>query len=86
MNAQEAIKYTKAVIDSAVEWVNGDAPIHSEIELLIIADHYGVNLPACMHHFRYSNSPNHACATGAHKTVSKVLNKLKVAIITKQAA
>lgn len=86
MNVQESMKYTQSIIDSAIDWVSGDAPIHNEVELLIIADHYGVNLPACMHHFRYSNNPNHACATGAHKTIGKVLERLKTEIISKNAA
>lgn len=80
MNITQAIEYEKAVLASAKEWTNGETDIGNQRELYIIAAYYRVNLPACMYHFQYSNSPNHVCATGAHKTIMKTLDKLAAAI------
>lgn len=80
MTTKQAIDYEKAVLASAKEWVNGETDIGSQMELLMIAEHYGVKLPACMYHFQYSNDPNHVCATGAFRTIYKTLDKLAAAI------
>lgn len=80
MTTEQAMNYEKIVIDSAKDWVNGESTIGNQMELVMIADHYGVKLPACMYHFMYSDNPNHVCATGAHKTIYKTLDKLATAI------
>lgn len=80
MNTKQAVDYEKIVLASAKDWVNGEADIGNQMELLMIAEHYGVKLPACMYHFQYSNDPNHVCATGAFKTIYKTLDKLAAAI------
>lgn len=80
MTTEKSIEYEKVVIESAKDWINGEASIGNQIELIMIADHYGVKLPACMHHFQYSNDPNQVCATGAFKTIYKTMNKLAAAI------
>lgn len=80
MNTKQAVDYEKIVLASAKDWVNGEADIGNQMELLMIAEHYGVKLPACMYHFQYSNDPNHVCATGAFKTIYKMLDKLAAAI------
>ena len=80
MTAEQAMNYERVVIDSAKDWINGEATIGNQMELVIIADHYGVRLPACMYHFQYSENPNHVCATGAFKTIYKTLDKLAAAI------
>lgn len=80
MTAEQAINYERVVIDSAKDWINGEATIGNQMELVMIADHYGVRLPACMYHFQYSENPNHVCATGAFKTIYKTLDKLAAAI------
>lgn len=80
MNTKQAIDYEKVVLASAKEWVNGEMDIGNQMELLMIAEHYGVKLPACMYHFQYSNDPDHVCATGAFKTIYKTLDKLAAAI------
>lgn len=74
------VNYERVVIDSAKDWINGEATIGNQMELVMIADHYGVRLPACMYHFQYSENPNHVCATGAFKTIYKTLDKLAAAI------
>ena len=74
------MNYERVVIDSAKDWINGEATIGNQMELVMIADHYGVRLPACMYHFQYSENPNHVCATGAFKTIYKTLDKLAAAI------
>ena len=81
MNVQEMINYQNAVIESAKDWVKGEAAIDGQEELILIADHYNVRLPVCMKHFQYSEAPNWLCATGAHKTILKTLDKLKEAIL-----
>jgi hypothetical protein len=80
MTAEQAMNYERVVIDSAKDWINGEATIGNQMELVMIADHYGVRLPACMYHFQYSENPNHVCATGAFKTIYKTLDKLAAAI------
>ena len=80
MNTEEAIKHKKAVIESAKLWVVGESTICNQVELTIIAEHYNVNLPYAMGHFRYSNNPEHACLTGAPNTVLKTLRRLANAI------
>ena len=80
MTAEQAMNYERVVIDSAKDWINGEATIGNQMELVMIADHYGVRLPACMYHFQYSENPNHVCATGALKTIYKTLDKLAAAI------
>lgn len=80
MNTLEVMKYEEAVLNSAKEWVNGENSIDSQHELLIIALHYKVKLPACMYHFQYSNNPNEVCLTGAVKTIYKTMTKLAKAI------
>lgn len=80
MNTKQAVDYEKIVLASAKDWVNGEADIGNQMELLMIAEHYGVKLPACMYHFQYSNDPNHVCTTGAFKTIYKTLDKLAAAI------
>lgn len=82
MTTSEAINYENKVLEAAKEWVHGNNSIDNTIELAIIAEHYNVKLPACMHHFQYSDSPGAACCTGAYKTIFKVLDKLKNAIET----
>ena len=80
MIVEQAISYERIVIDSAKDWINGEATIGNQMELVMIADHYGVRLPVCMYHFQYSENPNHVCATGAFKTIYKTLDKLAAAI------
>lgn len=80
MTAEQAMNYERVVIDSAKDWINGEADIGNQMELVMIAEHYGVRLPACMYHFQYSENPNHVCATGAFKTIYKTLDKLAAAI------
>lgn len=80
MTTAKAIDYEKIVIDSAKDWINGEASIDNQMELIMIADYYDVKLPACMYHFQYSNNPNHICATGAFKTIYKTMDKLAAAI------
>ena len=80
MTAEQAMNYERVVIDSAKDWINGEATIGNQMELVMIADHYGVRLPACMYHFQYSENPNHVCATEAFKTIYKTLDKLAAAI------
>ena len=80
MTAEQAMNYERVVIDSAKDWINGEATIGNQMELVMIADHYGVRLPACMYHFQYSENPNHVCATGAFKTIYRTLDKLAAAI------
>lgn len=80
MTAEQAMNYERVVIDSAKDWINGEPTIGNQMELVMIADHYGVRLPACMYHFQYSENPNHVCATGAFKTIYKTLDKLAAAI------
>lgn len=80
MNTKQAVDYEKIVLASAKDWVNGEMDIGNQMELLMIAEHYGVKLPACMYHFQYSNDPDHVCATGAFKTIYKTLDKLAAAI------
>lgn len=80
MTEEQAMNYERVVIDSAKDWINGEATIGNQMELVMIADHYGVRLPACMYHFQYSENPNHVCATGAFKTIYKTLDKLAAAI------
>lgn len=80
MITKEALEYEEDVIASAKDWLNGKAPINNQMELAIIADHYGVKLPACIHYFRYSDNPNDICATGAFKTIYKTIDKLAKAI------
>lgn len=80
MTVEQAMNYERVVIDSAKDWINGEATIGNQMELVMIADHYGVRLPACMYHFQYSENPNHVCATGAFKTIYKTLDKLAAAI------
>lgn len=84
MTTAQAIEYENAVIASAKDWIKGETDIGNQMELCVIAEHYGVRLPACMYHFQYSNNPNHVCATGAHRTIYKVLDKLVAAIKTKE--
>lgn len=84
MTTEQAIKYEDEVIESAKEWIYGENSIDNQIELLMIAEYYNVRLPSCCHHFIYSDSPNDLCATGAFKTLYKVLDKLKNAIIKKE--
>lgn len=81
MTIQQSIAYQAAVIASAPEWEKGESAIGNQEDLVLIADHYGVRLPACMRHFLYSRNPNHVSATGAHKTILKTLDKLRAAII-----
>lgn len=81
MTTQQAISYEQAIIDSGMEWVNGESTIDGVEELAILAGNYGVRLPACMYHFVRSDNPNHVSATGAHKTIIKVLDRLKNAIL-----
>lgn len=52
------------------------------MELAIIADYYGVKLPACIHYFLYSDNPEDICATEAFKTIYKTIDKLAKAIKT----
>lgn len=80
MTTKEAMNYEEAVLTSAKEWVKGEASIEHENELCILAEYYKIKLPACMHHFLYSHSPDHFCATGAYKTIMKTLDKLAAAI------
>ena len=80
MTAEQAMNYERVVIDSAKDWINGEATIGNQMELVMIADHYGVRLPACMYHFQYSENPNHLCATGAFKAIYRTLDKLAAAI------
>lgn len=80
MTAAQTIEYEKIVINSAKDWINGEASIDNQFELVLIAEHYNVTLPACMYHFQYSNSSDHVCATGAFKTIYKTLEKLAQAI------
>ena len=80
MTTEQAMNYERIVIDSAKDWINGEADIGNQMELVMIADYYGVRLPACMYHFQYSENPNHVCATGAFKTIYKTLDKLAAAI------
>lgn len=83
MTTEQTMNYERIVIDSAKDWINGEAAIGNQMELVVIADHYGVKLPACMYHFQYSENPNHVCATGAFKTIYKMLDKLAAAIKTR---
>ncbi len=76
MNIEQSEEYRKAVIASAKEWVMEEHPIGSQMEIIVIADHYGVDLPLYFKHFRYSNEPNHVCATGCHKWILAKLEKL----------
>lgn len=80
MNTKQALQWEKDVLESAKLWVNGESCIGSQYELVLIAEKYHVKLPQCMHHFIYSNSPDHVKLTGAHKTVMKTLAKLAISI------
>jgi hypothetical protein len=80
VNTAEALKLEQQVIESGKHWLTGDSSIDNQYELLVLAVHYNVKLPSCMHNFRYSNSPNEVCATGAFKTVYKTIDKLAEAI------
>lgn len=77
MTVKEAMEYTQTIIDSAKDWVNGEASIDSQEELVVIADHYNVRLPSCTKYFLYSDSPTQICATRYHKVLLKVMCKLE---------
>lgn len=80
MDIQQCEDYKSAVVASAKSWVTGYHSIDNQMEILIIADYYGVELPMYFHHFKFSNNPNHVCATGAHKSILKKLEKLSKVI------
>ena len=80
MTTVEAMKYEEFILESAKKWVNGESSIDNQVDLVMIAEKYNVKLPACMHHFRYSNNPNEVCLTGAAKTIYKTMSKLAKAI------
>jgi hypothetical protein len=81
MTTHEAIDYEKAVINSAKGWVNGEVGIDNQMELLMISEHYGINTPYYCQYFRYSNSPIDLCCTEEHKSLYKLLDRLKAKII-----
>lgn len=84
MTTEEAMQYELDVINSGKYWVEGKSSINNRCELLILAEHFNIKLPVCMSRFEYSTSPNDVCATGAHKTIFKVLDKLAIAIKTSE--
>lgn len=84
MTIQESENYRLAVIDSAKTWVLGKTSIDNQMELMIIADHYNINLPACVKHFYCSNNPDHVSASGAFKSIQRVLSQLKAAILKQE--
>ena len=80
MNTQQAITYENTVIESAREWFLGENSIDGVEELALICEHYRINLPKSAEHFHSSENPNRLMADGSHKTLFKVLDKLKIAV------
>lgn len=80
MNTQQAIAYENAVIESARDWFLGENSIDGVEELALICEHYKINLPKSAEHFYSSENPNRLKADGGHKTLFKVLDKLKIAV------
>lgn len=84
MTTQEAERYYAAIVISAKDWARGLHTIDSQMELCVIAEHYGVELPLYAKHFRFSNNPDHVNATGAHRGLLRTLGKLRNAILKKE--
>lgn len=84
MTTQEYARQYAAIAISAKDWVRGFHTIGDQMELCMIAQQYGVDLPRYTRHFRSSNSPEHVKATGAHVGLLRTLGKLKKAIIKKE--
>lgn len=84
VTVQEAERYYAAIVISAKDWARGLHTIGDQMELCAIAEYYGVTLPGYMKHFRYSNSPDHVNATGAHRGILRTFGKLRKAIIKKE--
>ena len=83
-NIKDVERYHNQVICAAAEWAKGKATIDSAEEIAIIADHYGVKLPACFRNFRYSDDPFHVNAYGAHASILKTLGKIAAKIVQKE--
>lgn len=81
MTTQQTIDYENKVIESAKGWITGGESIDNQMELVMIAEHYNIKLPSYCYHFKYSNNPNDLCCTGAHRSLYKLLDKLKAKII-----
>lgn len=84
MTTQEAERQYAVIAISAKDWARGLHTIDSQMELYMIGQQYGVELPLYARHFRSSNSPDHVKATGAHRGLLRTLGKLKTAIIKKE--
>ena len=84
MTITEAERYRKAVLESAPLWIHGESTISNVEELVIIADHYKVDVPRYIQHFIYSENPNHVVATGAWKNIFSFLTRLSNKIQAKE--
>lgn len=80
MTIKQTEAWQKAVINSAYKWVNGEAAISSQEELVVIADYFGVKLPKRCDKFCYSNNPDHLVCYSAAKIIHNTLDKLATAI------
>ena len=84
MDVKQSEEYRNAVINSAKGWVKGEYSIDNQMEIIVIADYYGIKLPLYFHNFMFSTDPNHVFATGAHKSILKKLGKIAEAIKEKE--
>ena len=76
MTVVEVERTRKSIIESAPKWVLGEFTITHSEELLIIADHYKVDVPRYIKYFDYSENPNHVAATGAYCNLLRFLTRL----------
>ncbi len=82
MTIAECEARNKAIIDNLKLWANGkDCDIIEQFAIAIAGEVYDISIPKAFYHFISSDNPNSCCATGAHKTIFRTLDKIKKVIV-----
>ncbi|HFD2033482.1 TPA: hypothetical protein ACF2DD_002059 [Clostridium perfringens] len=76
------IKYiesrNESIIENAKLWAKGEECLSLEpLDILILGEVLNIKIPTCFHHFIRSESPTRVRASGAFKTIYKVLEKIQ---------
>lgn len=84
MTLKECENRNQAVLRNAISWAKGEdcLPL-TQLDVCIVTEYLDLNLPQCFYHFVESDNVNDVRATGAHKTIFKVLDKIKDKLLLK---
>lgn len=82
LNIEQVENRNESIIENAKLWANNEECLPIEpLDIIILGDYFKIKIPSCFHHFVRSECPTTVRASGAFKTIYKVLDKIQQALL-----